>query len=390
MSIRATLDASEISTRRWDLLVAGAGPAGAMLAHRVAAEGMAVLLVDRQAFPRDKVCGGCLSARTIEELHRAGLGAIVDNLGAPSLRRLRLGGCGRAADLSLPGGIAVSRRALDAALVEAAVATGAHFLPRYSVSIGPVCGDTRKIELLSSTSHHTARATIVADASGLGSKLVSAAVVRRAQRQRIGCNAIVEAANEAYRAGTIYMAVGRSGYVGATRLEDGRLNVAAALDQRALREHGPGALVDEILGEAGFGPIDGTTTASWSGTPVLSQQPRQRAGARVFSVGDAAGYVEPFTGEGVGWALRSAALLAPIVSRAVRSWSDDMMAVWSETYNTELARSQRACRGLAWLLRRPLAVRCAVSVLAHRPALAAPFVRHLHAGRVAGEGGSWR
>lgn len=390
MSIRATLEAPEISTRRWDLLVAGAGPAGALLAQRVAADGLAVLLVDRQSFPRDKVCGGCLSARTLEELHRAGLGAFVDSLGATSLRRLRLGGWGRTADLSLPGGIAVSRRALDAALVEAAIASGAHFLPRHAVGIGPVCGDTREIELISTTSRHTARARIVADASGLGSRLVSVATVRRSRRPRIGCNAVVEAANEAYRPGTIYMAVGRSGYVGATRLEDGRLNVAAALDQRAMRDHGPGALVDEVLREAGFGSIEATTSASWSGTPVLSQQPRQRAGERVFSVGDAAGYVEPFTGEGVGWALRSAALLAPIVSRAVSSWSDDMMVVWSETYSTELARSQRACRALAWLLRRPLAVRCVVSVLARRPALAAPFVRHLHAGRVAGEGGSWR
>ncbi len=387
MSILATLDAAEISTRRWDLLVAGAGPAGSLLAHRAAADGLAVLLVDRQSFPRDKVCGGCLSVRTLEELHRAGLGAIVDSFGAPSLRRLRLGGGGRAADLSLPGGIAVSRRALDAALVEAAIGAGAHFLPRHAVAIGPVCGDTRKIELVSKTSRHMAQARIVADASGLGSKLVSAATVRRSQRHRIGCNAVVEAANEAYRAGTIYMAVGRNGYVGATRLEDGRLNVAAALDQRAMRDHGPGALVDEVLREVGFGPIGGATAASWSGTPVLSQQPRRRAGVRVFSVGDAAGYVEPFTGEGVGWALRSAVLLAPIVSRAVSSWSEDLMAVWSETYNTELARSQRACRGLAWLLRRPLAVRCAVSVLERRPALAASFVRHLHAGRVAGEGG---
>jgi len=390
VSIRATLDAAEISTRRWDLLVAGAGPAGALLAQRAAADGLAVLLVDRQAFPRHKVCGGCLSARTLEELHGAGLGAVVDSLGAPSLRRLRLGGWGRTADLGLPGGIAVSRRALDAALVEAAVASGAHFLPRHTVGIGPVCGDTREIELISTTSHHTARARIVADASGLGSKLVSTPIARRSQSHRIGCNAVVEVADEAYRPGTVYMAVGRSGYVGATCLEDGRLNVAAALDQRAMRDQGPGALVDEILREAGFDPIDGTLTASWSGTPVLSQQPRRRAGARVFAVGDAAGYVEPFTGEGVGWALRSAALLAPIVSRAVSSWSDDMMAVWSETYDTELARSQRACRGLAWLLRRPLAVRCAVSVLARRPALAAPFVRHLHAGRVVGEGGPWR
>lgn len=63
MSIRATLEAPQISTRRWDLLVAGAGPAGALLAKRVAADGLAVLLVDRQSFPRDKVCSGCLSAR---------------------------------------------------------------------------------------------------------------------------------------------------------------------------------------------------------------------------------------------------------------------------------------------------------------------------------------
>ena len=60
-------------TDTWDILIIGAGPAGAVAARQLALAGLDVLLVDRKAFPRRKVCGGCLNERALAGLARAGV-----------------------------------------------------------------------------------------------------------------------------------------------------------------------------------------------------------------------------------------------------------------------------------------------------------------------------
>ncbi len=387
----ATTSAATASDRLWDVMVIGAGPAGALISRQAAVNGRSVLLVDRSTFPRDKVCGGCLSARTLAAMDAAGLGRVVAALGGREVRRLRLGGWSRAAELSLPVGLSISRRAMDAALVAEAVEAGADFLPAHSAAIGAADADRRHAVLRSAGARHDVAARIVIDASGLGSRLLA-----RQQRDpapaagsgtvrvgsRIGCSATIDAPVPGYRPGTIFMAVGKEGYVGVVRLEAGLLNVAAALDPRAVRQEGLAETAQRILQGAGFDPVEGLARARWAGTPRLDQRPPRLAAERVFSAGDAAGYVEPFTGEGIGWAVRSAVSLGPILERALERWSDDLVGVWSHVHRRELARSQRACRALAWLLRRPPLVRAVIRTLERRPALGAPFVQLLHAAPV--------
>ncbi|HEY7428386.1 MAG TPA: FAD-dependent oxidoreductase, partial [Gemmataceae bacterium] len=74
MTVAATTGLEEASRRTWDVVVVGAGPAGAMAAHELARRGCAVLLVDRAAFPRWKVCGCCLNGHALVTLQAAGLG----------------------------------------------------------------------------------------------------------------------------------------------------------------------------------------------------------------------------------------------------------------------------------------------------------------------------
>ena len=83
----------------WDAIVIGAGPAGALSATLLARQGLSVLLVERRAFPRRKVCGGCLNARALASLDRAGLGLRVRALGATTVNTLRLHQRGRSAVL---------------------------------------------------------------------------------------------------------------------------------------------------------------------------------------------------------------------------------------------------------------------------------------------------
>ena len=105
------------------------------------------MLVDRQQFPRWKVCGACLNPGTLGLLERVGLGTLVDSLGGVPLRRFRVAGWSRQASLSLPGSLAISRQALDAALIGAAIRSGVQFLPGVCASLLGCHGKRRRVRL---------------------------------------------------------------------------------------------------------------------------------------------------------------------------------------------------------------------------------------------------
>jgi flavin-dependent dehydrogenase len=382
------------ASRGRDVVVIGAGPAGAVLARALAAGGAEVLLVDRHSFPRHKVCGGCLGAKTLGLLDAIGLGRLPGDLRAVPLERLRLRGWDRGLDLPLPGGASVSRYALDASLVDAAVAAGADFRHGAVAELraGDPRGGSRQVALRCRGEVTEVEAKVVVAACGLGSPLAGSR--RSAERRatgsrerplrvagaRIGVARTVSEAPWSYGLGTVYMAVGTGGYVGCVRLEDGRLNVAAALDQSFVREVGPGAACRRILAEAGSPPIAGLVSGSWSGTPPLGWRPSRVAGERLFLLGDAAGYAEPFTGEGIGWALAAALSLEPLVREAVSAWKPALGGEWERRHRRQAAAWQRPCRALGWLLRRPLAARLALTAVAAWPRLGEPLVNRLQAG----------
>jgi flavin-dependent dehydrogenase len=377
-----TLSRDGAAARVWDVVVAGAGPAGALAAHELARAGLAVLLVDQAAFPRWKVCGACLNGRALSVLQAAGLEALVERRGGVPLSGFELAAGGRRAHIPLPAGIALSREALDAALIEAAVQAGAHFLPQTQAARGRASEMARSVWLRDRQGETEVTARLVLAATGLGGRPLAEPVARRAtplRRSRIGAGLVVEAAAPFYRAGTIFMACGTGGYVGLVRLEDGRLNVAAALDPDRVHRGGPGFAVPALLCEAGLPPIPDLARGSWRGTPALCRPPARPAAHRLFVLGDAAGYVEPFTGEGMAWALASAAAVVPLAARAVQHWDAALVGQWYKVYRQTVARRQVVCRTLAALLRSPGWMQQAlVSCLALAPALAAPLVRRFN------------
>jgi 2-polyprenyl-6-methoxyphenol hydroxylase-like FAD-dependent oxidoreductase len=155
--------------------------------------------------------------------------------------------------------------------------------------------------------------------------------------------------------------------------------VAAAVDATAVREAGsPGAACLEILKEAGFPASADMRRAEWRGTAKLTRSTPRQAAERLFVVGDAAGYVEPFTGEGMAWAITGAVDLAAIAERGVASWSPNLIAEWEQRYRRLVLRRQWVCRSLAFGLRRPRLVRAAVPILKRVPWLARPIVRQLN------------
>lgn len=343
---------------RWDAVVIGAGPAGAVSARELARGGARVLLRDRAHFPRPKVCGCCVNGSAIGTLSRLGLSHVLAN--AVPLREVKLARGSRSAVVPLPAGVALSREAFDSALVEEAVRAGVEFRP----------GVTAKL------SEELERADVVILATGLvGNDGTPEA------GSRIGAGTQVPASEvpEFYAAGTIFMATGRGGYVGLVRVEDGRLDVAAAFDAHFVRASGSlGAAATEVLRETGWPVPANLAELNWKGTPALTRRAKQLAGERWFAVGDAAGYVEPFTGEGMAWAVASAAALAPIALRASHNWEPGFAHEWETVHRRTIGARQRTCKLVSRVLRSPTLTALVVRALGIVPALARPVVSRLN------------
>jgi menaquinone-9 beta-reductase len=378
---RVPFDAVGLTT--WDGVVIGAGPAGAMAARQLALGGRRVLLVEKKPFPRWKICGACLNGRALAALRSAGLGSLVTRLGAIRLEQFQVGFRGRTARVAMTDGVSISRSRLDAALVDAATGAGARFLDETHAVVGDVCDAGRGVKLArhGQSAHVAARVVLVA--SGLGNLRLANAAGAQTQIQagsRIGAGCLVVAAPSFYGEQTIYMAVGREGYVGSVRVEDGTLNVAAAFDPALVRRSGsPGPAAAAILDEAGFPPIPGIESAYWQGTAGLSRRTSPVAAERLFVLGDAAGYVEPFTGEGIAWALASGQAVTPLAARAMDRWDPAIGRAWSALHARLIGRRQLVCRMVALALKRPWLASIGFEFLAHVPASAGFVLRQLNA-----------
>ena len=210
-----------MSRDTWDVIVIGAGPAGAMAALGCARGGASVLLLDKQRFPRDKTCGCCLNAAAIAQLDATGLGSLPVSSGGQRVDSLRVA-CGRGrASIPLPPGYSLSRAALDAGLVSAAVDAGAVFRDGQVARVGAVEGQGRNV--VCGEERLAGRCVVLAGGLGVRGEDgdESQETIRRSD-PRIGLSAIVEDDGAEYGPGVIHMACGRGGYVGLVRLEDGR------------------------------------------------------------------------------------------------------------------------------------------------------------------------
>jgi flavin-dependent dehydrogenase len=377
-----TLGLDEAARRPWDVVVVGAGPAGALAAHELARLGVTVLLVDQAAFPRWKVCGCCLNSQALATLKTMGLGHLPAELGAVPLHHVLLASRGCQALIALAGGVAISRQAFDAALVAAAIAKGSSFLPHARAFVGKVDVTGRTVILRQGERTVEVDARLVLAAGGLGSRLLHNAVLPATVTEQgswIGAGVIAPGAPPFYTPQIIYMACGAGGYVGLVRLEDGRLDLAAAFDPAFVKRcHHPGAAAAQILREAGMPSVPEWARLSWRGTPPLTRRARKVALERMFVLGDAAGYVQPFTGEGIAWALAAAQAVAPLAMRGARHWQPELMREWTSLYRRIITCHQQTCRAMMMVLRHPGLTRAAIRVLAHFPSLARPVLRRLH------------
>ena len=390
--IAATVALAEAEDTEWDVLVIGAGPAGAAAALRLVRLGMRVLLVDRGRFPRPKVCGCCLSPAAVGELAALELSADCRPPAVP-LHAVWIASRGREARIDTSGGSTVSREALDAALVQAAIRAGVAWMPATTVTeiVDGRSGTVATVRQ-ATTSPARLRAGLVVIAAGLVDAIrisrsgerharTPARRPRRVARSSlIGLGAALPAAVGSLPEGELVMAVGRAGYAGIVRLEDGRLDLAAAVEPGAVSAAGsPAALIDALVSDVGgmaraSVPRRALAAAAFRATPALTHTTPLTAGdaGQIIRIGDAAAYVEPFTGEGMGWALASSRVLAETLAASVSR--ADFQTRFPVAHARLFAAHHARCRRVAAAVRRPWLFATAVEAARLAPAVAARAV----------------
>lgn len=285
----------------WDVVVVGAGPAGAAaaLAARRERPDAHVLLLDRSDFPRDKACGDGVAPHAVDVLRE--LGAADPTVGFAPVRRLHLAGprgSSVARDMRRPAKV-VPRQVLDARIVESAVAAGA-VLRRHTVRTVEQRTDVVLID-----GDIAARAVVGADGVN--------GVVRRSMQLPANPPRALAVALRAYTSapeGDVpeqYMVMSGRGwpaYAWSFPIGNGRANVGygMVLDGDAPTRAGLEDELHRLL--PGLGELTGARAHR---LPLSTWRP-PRPDGRVVLAGDAASLVNPFTGEGIYYAVLSGAI----------------------------------------------------------------------------------
>ncbi len=291
--------------RRAAALIVGGGPAGSAAAIGLARHGVGTLLIERDATPRDALCGGFLSWRTLATLER--LGVDVAALGARPIGRVRVLAGSRAIEATLPGrAVGLSRLALDAALLSQAAASGATVergVAARAAEDGQVrLDDDRLLEpaaLFVATGKHELRGLARPRAAG--------------DDPALGLRFRLTPSPELTRLldGMIELHLFDRGYAGLLLQEDGSANLCMAVRRSRLAEAGgrPESLLDGLAAESPALARRIGGAQAIGPAQAVSQVPygwRARDGrAGLFRVGDQAAVIPSLAGEGVGIALAS-------------------------------------------------------------------------------------
>lgn len=295
-----------------DVIVVGAGPAGAAVAARLHQHGVRdVLVVDRYDFPRDKPCGGGLTGHIDEALAAVDLRLTVPTLASPSAT-VRCGGFARTVTMGRPVQV-IRRLEFDASLVEQVRAKGVEVAT--GVAIDRVVPAADRVELVTADGA-TLAAKVVVGADG------AASIVRKhltgnakALPHRLFMAELPTAkADDAMVYDFTPMRDGLRGYLWLFPVAGGRQNVGL-MHYPSSRRGGPELLA--MLGRY----LDGYGVAlpkkGPRGWPVWGYHPSTPVAApRLITVGDAAG-IDGLTGEGIAVAMEQAQVAGDAVARAL-------------------------------------------------------------------------
>lgn len=306
----------------WDVLIAGAGPAGSTAAIHLAARGHAVLLVDKARFPREKVCGDALLADTLQCLRPIGLYEIVRQR-AHRLSTARVYSPSRI-EVVLPGTyLTLKRRVFDTLLARGAIEAGALFCHATVDKVTVRPDGTTSWGVAGLRWPLRARVGVVATGASVSlfNKLAAAnghGVGALAARCYVRSPATIDCMVFSYERRLL------PGYGWIFPIGGGEYNVGCLVFGRERR--GVGARLSELLATfATQCPLmrgllrhaeeisalrGGVLRCGLKGAPPLF-------GGSLLAIGETAGATFPFTGEGIGKAMKTGELAADVVHRAL-------------------------------------------------------------------------
>jgi flavin-dependent dehydrogenase len=383
-----------------EVLIVGAGPAGAIAALMLARAGVRVLVVDRAKFPRDKLCGDTLNPGSLAMLARHGVAERILERGKPIEGMLVTGASGvRVRGIYSRGltGRSLTRRELDQHLIEAAVAAGVQFQDGVRVA-GPIVDESGGVKSVRGATlvardgrpmRVPALVTIAAD--GRRSPLAFALGLARhpASPRRWALGGYMTGVTGLDTVGEMH--IRRGHYIGVAPLPDGLTNVCYVSprplssphdDEEATAVNTSPDMGRALLAHVSADPLlrDRFTHATIAG-PVTMLGPLAVdvpvAGMPgLLLAGDAAGFVDPMTGDGLRFAIRGAELAAEVAQQCAEEPRFEGFRTLTDRRARELGVKYRFNRGLRGLVSSDAGVRAGTLGARVAPAVLRRIIRY--------------
>lgn len=348
-------------TRDVEAIVVGGGPAGSTTAAALAEAGHRVLLLDKASFPRHKACSEYINAGGAQMLGEMGALDEAIKAGAHQMEAMIVhapSGARFAANFAKaePGqaALGLSRYRLDHILLERARAAGVDVRERAQVrhvtrEDGHVVGVIATID----GARELIRAPLVVGADGHNSVVSRDLGLDVSYRwpDKTGFIAHYRGVTGLDRFGEMH--VGHDAYAGLAPLEDGVTNVAVVASGRNVKARAGSveAFFSETLQsipEVAQKLEHAERVGGIRGVGSMARRARRTSGDGYLLVGDAASFLDPFTGEGIYEALKAAQLAAPIASAALKA--GDVSADALDAYRIARRQSFTAKRQVCWIV----------------------------------------
>jgi geranylgeranyl reductase family protein len=360
------------SAKVFDVCIVGAGIAGSTCAYYLAGKGIKVLLLEKEKFPRDKICGDAITPRAQIHLKRMG---VLD-----SVLQERKGHWAKIGGILSPGGIrysgnsavgdesplviAIKRMILDEKMAKAAVEAGAALVENYSVKGAELSRSEGLWTVYSSNeAQHSFRSRVLVAADGAHSRLARSLGIVTTRPKAICSRAYVEAGTFRFNEDGVcfYRPSIVPGYVSIFRQADGGLGLCCYImpggkskiadlkrmhhtlineDPYISAELGPDAQIEKM--KAGL---------------LRTELVKKSYSDHLLIAGDAAGHIDPLTGEGIQYAMDAGEIAAEVLVEAF--WKNNFSKKFLKRYHKRCMKSfgrdfKWSSRMTRWFVRHPI------------------------------------